>query len=123
MNDSEAMNNMGLMIEVGYEDRISDPEGAMQYYRQAHKLGNTDATINLAIYYLNGVHVEKDMNMGKYMLKHAYKHGNERAADYMMTFGFIKSKKEMEAEMMNIDEELVSQMAQSSTGFHNAAIT
>jgi hypothetical protein len=40
----------------------------------------------------------------------------------MLTYGFIKSRKEMEAEMVNIDEELASQMAQSSTGFHNVNI-
>ena len=37
----------------------------------------------------------------------------------MINFGFIKSKKEMDAEMLNLDEEIVSQMAQSSTGFNN----
>lgn len=37
----------------------------------------------------------------------------------MINFGFIKTKKEMDAEMLNLDEEIVSQMAQSSTGFNN----
>ena len=108
MNDSEALNNLGLMIEVGFEDRVSDPENALDYYKKAHKLGNTDATINIAIYYLNGVHVDKDLNMGRLLLKQAFKHGNEKAVEYMLTFGLIKSRKEMEAEMMNIDDELVS---------------
>jgi TPR repeat protein len=111
MNDSEAINNLGLMIEVGFDDRASDPETALEYYKRAHKLGNPDATINIAIYYLNGVYVERDLNMGKYLLKQAYKNGNDKAVDYMITYGFIKSKKEIEAEMLNIDEEIVSQMA------------
>ena len=50
--------------------------------------------------------------LGKQLLKQAYKNGNEKAADYMVTFGFIRSRKEMEAEMLNTaDEEIVSQMA------------
>jgi TPR repeat protein len=69
MNDSEAINNLGLMIESGFEDRISDPETALDYYKRAHKLGNTDATINIAIYYLNGVHIDRDLTMGKLLLK------------------------------------------------------
>jgi hypothetical protein len=31
--------------------------------------------------------------------------------DYMIGFGFIKNKKEMEIEMLNMDEEVVSWMA------------
>ena len=109
MNDSEALNNLGLMIEVGFEDRAGDPDQALEYYRKANKLGNTDASINIAIYYINGVHVERDPKMGKQLLKQAYKNGNEKAVDYMVTFGFIKNRKEMEAEMLNIiDEEMVS---------------
>ena len=123
MNDSEALNNLGLMIEVGFEDRPGDPDQALEYYRKANKLGNTDASINIAIYYINGVHVERDPKMGKQLLKQAYKNGNEKAVDYMVTFGFIKNRKEMEAEMLNIiDEEMVSQMGQSSTGFNNPLV-
>jgi hypothetical protein len=42
------------MIENGFDDRPSDPEGALEIYRQAHKLGNADAVINIALYYLRG---------------------------------------------------------------------
>lgn len=108
LNDSEALNNLGLMIELGFEDKPGDPEQALDYYKRAHKLGNSDATINIAIYYLNGIHVEKDVNMGRYLLKQAFKNGNERSVDYMITFGFIKNRKEMEAEMLNMDDEYVS---------------
>jgi hypothetical protein len=41
----------------------------------------------------------------------------------MIGFGFIKNKKEMEIEMLNMDEEVVSWMAQSSTGFNNIPTT
>jgi protein tyrosine/serine phosphatase len=65
------------------------------------------------VFYVNGTHgVERDANVAKQLLKVAYKHGNEKAVDYMITCGFIKTRKEMEAEMLNlVDEELVSQMA------------
>lgn len=113
MNEADALNNLGLMIELGFDDRPGDPEQALDYYRKAHKLGNTDASINIAVYYINGVHgVDKDANMGKQLLKLAFKNGNDKAVDYMITCGFIKNRKEMDAEMLNvIDEELVSQMA------------
>lgn len=105
------------MIECGFEDRPGDPEAALDFYKRAHKLGNTDASINIAMYHLNGINMERDPNMGKHLLKYAYKAGNDRAIDYLISFGFIRSRKEIEAEMINVDEELVSQMAQSSTGF------
>ena len=108
MNDSEALNNLGLMLELGFDDRPADPEQAFDHYKRAHKLGNTDATINIALFYLEGVHVGVDPQMGKYLLKQAYRLGNERAIEYMLTYGFIKTRKEMDAEMLNIDEELVS---------------
>jgi TPR repeat protein len=69
MNDSEALNNIGLMIENGFDDRPSDPESALEYYKRAYKLGNSDACINIAIFYVNGVHVDRDTNMSKYLLK------------------------------------------------------
>lgn len=47
------MNNCGLMLESGFEGMPSDVEKASLLYRQAHKLGNLDSTINLAFYYLN----------------------------------------------------------------------
>ena len=47
------MNNCGLMYESGFEGVAPDPERASQLYRQAHKLGNLDATVNLAFFYLN----------------------------------------------------------------------
>ena len=53
LNDSEAINNLGLMTENGFDDRIGDPEQALEYYKKAHKLGNTDASINIALMYLN----------------------------------------------------------------------
>ncbi len=53
MNDSEALNSIGLMIENGFDERLGDPESALEYYKKAHKLGNTDASVNIAILYLN----------------------------------------------------------------------
>jgi TPR repeat protein len=47
------MNNIGLMLESGFDEKMSDPEQALEFYKKAHKLGNTDATINLALFHLN----------------------------------------------------------------------
>lgn len=70
LGDSEALNNLGLMIENGFDDRPSDPEGALEIYRQAHKMGNADAVINIALYYIRGkLPVEMDVKKGKEILK------------------------------------------------------
>ena len=49
------------------------------------------------------------MQTGKYFLKQAYKQfGNEKALDYLITFGFIKSKKDLDADLFLPDEEISS---------------
>ena len=53
LGNPRGMNNLGLMYESGFEGSPSDLERASAMYKQAHKLGNCDATINLAFYYLN----------------------------------------------------------------------
>ena len=63
----EALNIIGLMLELGFEDRPSDPEQALEYYKRGHKLGNTDASSNIAIYYLSIGNADRDT--GKYLLK------------------------------------------------------
>jgi TPR repeat protein len=58
------------MIENGFDDRPSDPEGALEIYRQAHKMGNADSVINIALYYLRGKQpLDLDMKKGKEILK------------------------------------------------------
>ena len=47
------MNNCGLLYESGFEGSQPEPEKAEFMFKQAHKLGNRDATINLAFFYLN----------------------------------------------------------------------
>ena len=41
------------MIESGYGEVLPQIEKAQQYFREAHYLGNSDATINLALSLLN----------------------------------------------------------------------
>ena len=53
MGNPRGMNNCGLMYESGFEGCPPDLEKAEQMYRQAHKHGNTEASINLAFYFLN----------------------------------------------------------------------
>ena len=47
------MNNCGLLYESGFEGSQPELEKAEAMFKQAHKLGNRDATINLAFFYLN----------------------------------------------------------------------
>ena len=51
--DATALNDIGLMIESGYGEVLPQIEKAQQYFREAHYLGNSDATINLALSLLN----------------------------------------------------------------------
>ena len=53
LGNPRGMNSLGLLYESGFDGNPADPERAEANYRQAHKLGNIDATINLAFYYLN----------------------------------------------------------------------
>lgn len=47
------MNNIGLMLEVGFDDKLSNGDLALDYYLKAHKLEFSDATVNIGLYYLN----------------------------------------------------------------------
>lgn len=69
LNDAEAMNNLGLMLENGFDEKLSDHEQALEYYKKAHKLGSTDATINIALYYLNVRMCQQMRTYRDFMLK------------------------------------------------------
>ena len=56
--NARALNNLGLMIESGFEGAVADPEKACSYFKQAHQNGDVAATINLAFYYLNRSEVD-----------------------------------------------------------------
>jgi hypothetical protein len=58
--------------------------------------------------------VEKDIGVAKYLLKHAYKNGNELALEHMINFNLIKNKKELEAEVLIADDDVNSLYALSS---------
>ena len=62
MGNIRAMNNLGLMLENGFEGMEADPDQACLYYKQSHKLGDPDASVNLAIYYLK---VSKNSNINQ----------------------------------------------------------
>jgi TPR repeat protein len=46
LGSATAINSLGLLIEP------ENKEEAMSLYRQAHKMGNLDATVNFALVYL-----------------------------------------------------------------------
>ena len=69
------------MYESGFESCPPDLEKACAMYKNSHKLGNLDATINLAFYYLNGENAE---HISKALFKYAYKNGKVDALDYLL---------------------------------------
>ena len=72
LGDINAFNNIGIMLENGYGDVAPNAKMAVQNYKEAHSKGNTDASINLALFFINGQFQPKDMEQGKNFLLHAY---------------------------------------------------
>ena len=89
--NARALNNLGLMLESGFDGIVADPEKACVYYKQAHQQGNIDATINLAFYYLSKPEFDNQQLIVKALLKIAYKKGSRDAIEYMMDQGLIGS--------------------------------
>ena len=81
---ARGMNNLGLMLESGFDGIPPDPERAASYYKQAHQMGDIDASINLAFYYLNKSDHEHKDKIAKVLLKYAYSKGNQDAMDFML---------------------------------------
>lgn len=79
-----ALNNMGLMLETGYEDVMPNPEEAVRMYKEAYNLGNLDASIHLATYYLSGKFMPADTKKGKAILLKAFSQKSARAAECML---------------------------------------
>lgn len=93
LGDVSALNNIGLMLEFGYDDVMPNIDDALLHYKAAHNLGNSDATINIAIYYLRDI---CDLKIGKALLINAYQNKNYRALDCMMQYGICQHKGEVE---------------------------
>ena len=85
-------------------------------YRQAHKLGNLDATINLAFHFLNDTHpsthqalarlgFENGRAISKALLKYAYRRGKVDALDFLCHYELIRSRDELLTEIVQDDEQ------------------
>jgi TPR repeat protein len=73
LGDISALNNIGLMLEYGYDDVMPSPEDSLLHFKAAHNMGNSDATINIAIHYLRD---KGDTKTGKALLINAYQNRN-----------------------------------------------
>ena len=102
--NARALNNLGLMIESGFDGVAADPERACTYYKQAHQSGDVDATINLAFFYLNKTELENRELIAKALLKIAYSKGSKDALSYLLEQGLIGSQDEIQAEIVKEDE-------------------
>lgn len=80
MSCPTALNSLGLMIES------TNFEEAIELYREAHKMGNLDATINFALALF-----KTDKAASRALLSFAVKKGHARAIDYMVDMGFLES--------------------------------
>ena len=104
LGDISALNNIGLMLEFGYDDVMPSQSEALIHYKEAHKMGNSDATINIGLHYLkNG-----DVKMAKALLINAYQNKNQRALDVMLSYGICQNKGEVEGVAISFNMEEVS---------------
>lgn len=84
-------------------------------YRQAHKLGNLDATINLAFCYLTTeqkLGPEYGRTIATALLKYGYRNGKVDALDYLCQYGLVHNRDDLlveivhEADEHGVDNEL-----------------
>ena len=66
----------------------------MQSFNEAHQLGNTDASINLALLLLSGK-VAVDKEKAKKLLIRAYQEKNQKAGEILVIKGFVSSHAEL----------------------------
>ena len=71
---------------------------------KAHLAGNTDATNNLAYFYLNNRHEEAKPLLGKALLKYAHIHGNKRASEHLLQFEMITNRNELFVDLKPTDD-------------------
>ena len=70
MGDAAAYNNMGIMLEEGFDDVMPDPQKAFENYKIAfYEKGDSNGLINMAISLLNNKFTEKDEKAATAYLK------------------------------------------------------
>ena len=91
------------MLEFGYDDVMPSQSEALLHFKEAHKMGNSDATINIALHYLRN---KDETKMAKALLINAYQNKNQRALDVMIQYGICQNKGEVEGVSLsfNMDE-------------------
>ena len=109
------------MLETGYDDVRADHKLALQNYKVAFNHGNSDALINIAVFYLNDRYVSRDQKVGQALLKKAYQLRNARAIDCMIQYGLITDRTKLEGflQEMGLREDArmsqISMLSQSRT--------
>ena len=58
LGDVQVYNNMGIMLETGYNDIVPQPEQVFLNYKSAYNQVSSDIALNIALFYLNGNHLD-----------------------------------------------------------------
>ena len=82
-NYGKSYYNLGVAYENGQVSGEPDYEKARTYYQKGAELENKGAVFNLAILYINGKGIEKDMSQGRRLLEKARKMGVPQADEYI----------------------------------------
>lgn len=82
-NYGKSYYNLGVAYENGQVNGEPDYEKARNYYQKGAELENKGAVFNLAILYINGKGIEKDMNQGRQLLEKARRMGVPQADEYI----------------------------------------
>jgi TPR repeat protein len=79
-NNPIALLNLGMMYENGYGVEEDDNK-AIEYYKKAHELGNTDASFRLAHLYVMTDETKKSLEIYKQLMNSDDEHNYTRAVE------------------------------------------
>jgi len=106
LGDAQAYNNMGIMLETGYDDVVPQPNQAYANYKAAYDQGSSDAALNIALFYLNAnpsdiakipeIKNNVPRQAAKELLIKAHQMKNPKAMEALFQYNLINSEAELE---------------------------
>ena len=106
LGDIQAYNNIGIMLETGYDDVVPQLDQAYAKYKTAYDQGSSDAAVNIALFYLNvnPLDISKipeiknnvPRKAAKELLIKAHQMKNPKAMEALFQYNLIISEAELE---------------------------
>jgi TPR repeat protein len=83
LGNIEAATNIGFFYENAYGGLEQNFEKAFEFYKLASTKGDDRATTYLGLFYMGGIHVPADSQLGEKLLREASEKGNPEAMTYL----------------------------------------